>query len=435
LASEKVSHDMNAPRTAILHYTAPPIIGGVEAVMRAHAGAFVEAGYPVTLVAGRGEPEAMPPGVELVLLPELDSRHEQVLEIQAELEEGRVPARFEALTDQILRQLVGTLQPYDNVIVHNVFTKRFNLPLTAALFRLLDADSPSGAKHYIAWCHDFDWTSPRSRAKVHPGYPWDLLRTYRRDLTYAVVSQERQQMLAELLSCPLKEVRVIYNGVNTELLLGLSEEGQALIERLDLFASELALLMPVRITRAKNIEFALRVVAALKERGCQVKLILTGPPDPHDESSMDYYRSLQELRRSLGVEQEMRFVFESGPGGAKGPVEGFTVDQPVVADLYRACDVMFMPSHHEGFAMPVLEAGLVGMPVFCTAVPAAVEIGGVDVVTFSESDEPAEVASRLLAWAEDSHEHRLRRRVRERYSWEAIFRRKIQPLLHRTGDA
>jgi len=412
---------MSIPRTAILHYTAPPIIGGVEAVIQAHAQIAALAGYPVTVVAGRGEAEALASlsapstgPVDLILIPELDSRHKEVLEVQAELEEGRVPGGFEELADRIFRQLVVSLEPYDNVIVHNVFTKRFNLPLTAALFRLLDA-GVAPLTHYIAWCHDFDWTSPRSRSKVYPRYPWDLLRTYRQDLTYVVVSEERQEILAELLGRPRAEIRVVYNGVNSETMLGLSDEGEALIERLDLLA-DLTLLMPVRVTRAKNVEFALHVVAALKDRGCRPRLVLTGPPDPHDESSMDYFRSLQELRAELGVEQEMRFVFESGPGGE----EGFTIGSDVVADLYRACDVMFMPSHHEGFAMPVLEAGLVGMPVFCTAVPAAVEIGGDDVVV---------LADRLLAWAEDSPVHRLRRRVRELYTWEAIFRRRIEPLL------
>jgi glycosyltransferase involved in cell wall biosynthesis len=69
------------------------------------------------------------------------------------------------------------------------------------------------------------------------------------------------------------------------------------------------------------------------------------------------------------------------------------------------------------------------MPVFCTAVPAAVEIGGDEVVIFDEEDEPDEVAGRLLAWAEDSAVHRLRRRVSKLYTWEAIFRRCIEPLL------
>jgi mannosylglucosylglycerate synthase len=413
--------------TAILHYSAPPVIGGVEAVMLAHAETFVACGYPVTIVAGRGESDALPEGVDLVLIPELDSQHEQVLEFGPELEQGRVPAGFEEFTDLLVEKLEPVIDRFDNIIVHNVFTKRFNFPLTAALFRLLDANV---ARHCIAWCHDFDWTSPRSRPKVHEGYPWDLLRTYREDLTYVVVSKDRQQTLAGLLGCPQEEIRVVYNGVSAPTLLGLTEPGKGLVERLGLLNAELVILMPVRVTKAKNIECALRVVAALKERDCRVKLVLTGPPDPHDESSMDYFRSLQELRRELGVEQQMRFVFESGPD----PGEGYVVDYPVVADLYRASDLLFMPSHSEGFGMPILEAGLVGMPVIATSVPAAEEIGDEDVMLFEPSDEPQELAGRILDWAQNSHVHRLRQRVRQHYTWQTIFRREIEPMLQRRSE-
>ena len=48
------------PRTAILHYSAPPVVGGVEAVMLAHARTFVAAGLEVTVIAGRGEQQALP---------------------------------------------------------------------------------------------------------------------------------------------------------------------------------------------------------------------------------------------------------------------------------------------------------------------------------------------------------------------------------------
>ena len=134
-------------------------------------------------------------------------------------------------------------------------------------------------------------------------------------MTYVVVSQRRQQELAGLFGCPAEEIRVVYNGVDPQALLGLSAEGAALVERLGLLDRDLVLLMPVRVTQAKNIEYALRVVAALKARGCRPRLVLTGPPDPHDAESMAYFRSLQALRGELGVEEEMRFVFESGPTG------------------------------------------------------------------------------------------------------------------------
>jgi glycosyltransferase involved in cell wall biosynthesis len=142
---------------------------------------------------------------------------------------------------------------------------------------------------------------------------------------------------------------------------------------------------------------------------------------------MAYYGSLRALRRRLGVEEEMRFVFESGPD----PEEPYLVDAEVVGDLFRVSDLMFMPSHREGFAMPVLEAGLAGVPVVCTAVPAAVEIGGADVILFDEAEEPAALAERILDWAGVNPVHRLRRRVRQNYTWQAIFERDIEPMLKR----
>jgi glycosyltransferase involved in cell wall biosynthesis len=183
--------------------------------------------------------------------------------------------------------------------------------------------------------------------------------------------------------------------------------------------------MPVRVTQAKNIEYALRVVAALKAYDCKVKLIVTGPPDPHDADSMAYYESLRDLRRKLDVEAELRFVFESG----LDPEAGYGIESEVVGDLFRVSDMMFMPSHREGFAMPVLEAGLVGIPVVTTEVPAAVEIGGADVVLFDKNDAPELVAARILTWAQDSKVQRLQRRVSQHFTWEAIFARDIEPLL------
>jgi glycosyltransferase involved in cell wall biosynthesis len=400
----------------------------VEAVIRAHVRVFIQSGYPVTVIAGRGESTALPSGADFVLLPAMDSQHPQVAQANAMLEQGQVPPAFDGLINRLIEDLTPVLSRFDNVIIHNLFTKHFNLPLTAVLHYLLDAGK---LQRCIAWCHDFTWTSPSSRSKVHPGYPWDLLRTYRSDVTYVVVSQRRRHTLAALLGCPPERIRVIYNGVDPDALLGLSSEGCDLITRLGLLQSDLVLLMPVRVTQAENIEYALRVVAALKAHGYRPKLILTGPPDPHDARSMAYLDGLRALRRQLDVEDEMRFVFESGPN----PDEPFAIDAQMVGDLFRVCDVMFMPSHREGFGMPVLEAGLVGVPVVCTYIPAAEEIGGKDVTIFDAARDPAQVAEQILAWAEQSRVHRLRRRVRQNYTWSAIFNRDIKPLLGGKGDA
>ncbi len=402
-------------------------MGGVESVLQAQARLFLENGFEVRVVAGKAEQEALPAGAELVRIPEVDSQHPRVAQISRQLEQGRLPTAFESLA----ADLEGTLRPAlgdcDLLIVHNVFTKHFNLPLTAALFRLLDGGQLR--RRCVAWCHDFSWTSAASRPRLHDGFPWDLLRTYRQDVTYVTVSQARQGELAGLFQCPAERIRVIYNGVDPQQLLGLSVAGMELAGQLGLWDSDLNLLMPVRITRAKNIELAIGVAAALKGRGLHSRIVVTGPPDPHDAQSMAYFRELQAQRAAAGVEQEVRFVCELGAEPGVPSEEPRVVEMSVVGDLLRVSDALFLPSHREGFGMPVLEAGLAGVPVFSSdQVPAAREIGGGDVHLFSPQAAPEEVAGLIVEWLEGSREQHLRRHVRQQLRWESLFQRQVLAL-------
>ncbi len=413
-------------RIAIVHYSVAPVVGGVEAVIQAHAGLLLNAGYHVRLVAGAGSQDSLSQGVEFVDIPQLNTLNPRVVEVSQALEHGDFTEDFEPLSLSIQEALVEALAATDIVIIHNIFTKHFNLPLTAALMKLIDQGH---IQHGIAWCHDFSWTSPHSRSMVHPGYPWDLLRTYREDVIYVTVSRTRQEELAGLFKCPPDLIHVVYNGVDPIDIFSLSIESQQLIERLDLAKADLILLMPVRITQAKNIELALRVVARLKANGMQIKLVVTGPPDPHDPGDMQYYQSLLELRRQLGIEHEARFVYELGPQ----PGQGYTIDFQLLRELVRVCDVLFMPSHREGFGMPIIEAGLVGMPIFTTAIPAAQEIGRGEVMRFSHDDPAEKVADMILSWANSSPTQVLRRRIRNELTWQAIFQHDMLPLLSRKG--
>jgi glycosyltransferase involved in cell wall biosynthesis len=409
-------------RIAILHYSAPPVVGGVEAVIQAHARGLIQAGCQVTVVAGKGTRQALPEGSGFELIPEMDSQHAEILQCGRELEQGRVPASFEPLTKRLELALAPMLEPYDNIVVHNVFTKHFNLPLTTALFRLLDGGGLHGC---ITWCHDLSWTSPHSLQKVHPGYPWDYLRAYHPDVTYVAVSHYRQSELAGLLGIPLEHIKVVYDGVDPQVLLAISPQGAALIDRLGLPESDLIMLMPVRVTQAKNIEFAIQVTAALKAHGVHPVLVVTGPPDPHDPANMEYFRSLHELRRLSNLDKEVRFVYEAGPEKDL-PYE---IDSDRLGELYRFSDLLFLPSHREGFGMPVLEAGLVGLPVVSANVPAAKEIGGQEVISLPPKASASQAAQLILKLMENSNQYKLRKRVRTGYTWQAIIQRDILPLL------
>lgn len=414
---------MEAIRTAFLHYSAPPVIGGVEAVMTAHARVFLQSGYPVTFIAGEGAEEALPRGASLVLIPEISSQHPEVLAAQAELDTGRVPENFNNLREHLVDRLRPVLDGVDVLIVHNVFTKHFNLALTAALFDLIKQDVITRC---ISWGHDFTWTSPNSRGKVFPGYPWDLLRTPHPRIKQVTISEQRQKELAAMMDVSENAIAVIYNGVDLGNLLGLSAEGCELIERMNLLDADMIIVLPVRVTTAKNIELAEQVVKALKASNRRPKLVITGPPDPHSADSMAYYQSLITMRERLGVSSEVNFAYENGPDTD----EPYYLSEQVVSDLLRVSDLLLLPSHREGFGMPVLEAGLVGLPVVASdQVPAAREIGGTDVRLFKADDTPETVANMIMDVLEMNAISRLRRRTRQKFRWERIFSQQIEPLL------
>ena len=58
---------------ALLHYTAPPVVGGVKSVIQAHANLLCAHHIPVTVVAGRGDVAALPDGTAFICMPEIGS--------------------------------------------------------------------------------------------------------------------------------------------------------------------------------------------------------------------------------------------------------------------------------------------------------------------------------------------------------------------------
>jgi hypothetical protein len=83
--------------------------------------------------------------------------------------------------------------------------------------------------------------------------------------------------------------------------------------------------------------------------------------------------------------------------------------------------------------MPVLEAGLAGIPVACSESPAATEIGKPDVLVFDHQQPAATTAGQIQVWLQSSPTARLRRKVLQNFTWEAIFAREIEPLVAETA--
>lgn len=400
---------------ALLHYSVPPIVGGVESVIAHHARLMSNAGHSVRLVAARGE--SLSERIPLVMMPLADSRHERILQIKEGLDRGEVTEEFEVIRDKLAIELKKALEGVDVLIAHNVCSLNKNLALTAALHQLHQAGN---LPRLILWHHDLAWTTPRYLPELHEGYPWNLLKSDWGNLTHVVVSELRRDELSELMKIEPASIRIIPNGVNVEEFYKLEALTVSLLEKTKLLDAAPILLLPVRITPRKNIELALHTLAELKKQFPQAALVVTGPLGPHNGNNIKYFEILTSLRKQLGLEGSANFLAELH--------EGFLPDE-VIGDFYRVADALFFPSREEGFGIPLIEAAFSHLPAFCADIPPLKKLGGEDAIFFSPDEEPEKIAKMIADYFQTSLPARLAIRARNSFRWEAIYRQHIAPLL------
>lgn len=400
---------------AILHYSVPPVVGGVESVVAHHARLMNDAGHSVRLIAARGE--AMNEQVPLTRIALADSRHDRVAQVKAQLDSGEVTGDFESLRDELAQGLQSSLSGVEALIAHNVCSLNKNLALTAALHQLHTTKKLS---RLILWHHDLAWTTPRYLSELHEGYPWNLLKTDWGNMTHVAVSELRRDELAGLMNIEPASIRVIPNGVDVRQFYKLEALTHSLLEKTNLLDATPILLLPVRVTPRKNIELALNVMAELKNDFPQAALVVTGPLGPHNAANINYFEMLTDLRKQLGLEGSAHFLAELH--------EGFLPDE-VIADFFRVADALFFPSREEGFGIPLLEAAFSHLPAFCADISPLKKLGKDDAVFFSLDEKPDVVAGMIVRHFQTSLPARLAMRVRASFRWEAIYRQHVAPLL------
>jgi glycosyltransferase involved in cell wall biosynthesis len=384
----------------------------VESVLGHHARLMADAGHEVRIVAGRGE--QTDPRIPFVQVPMADSRHPDVLALKSELDAGRLPANFAKSADALAADLNEALGDADVLIAHNVCSLNKNLVLTAAVRNL------SNILQVILWHHDLAWTTPRYRHELHDGYPWEMLRQAWTDVRQVTISEMRQQELADLFQISRDEIAVVANGVDIPAFHKLEEQTRGYVRHLDLLNASPLLLLPVRITPRKNIELALQVCANLVQHFPDTKLVVTGPLGPHNPANVDYFETLKSLREELKLGNVVHFLTE---------LTDAYIPDPVISDFYHLADALFLPSLEEGFGIPILEAGLAGLPIFCSDIPPLRNLGGSNATYFSPDADPVELANRIVNHLAFDSVFRMRVRARKEFSWEGIYARKIAPLL------
>jgi len=406
----------------LLHYSCPPIVGGVEEIIRQHASLLSRYSHKVKVFAGDGGKFAG--NIDIEINPLLGSRNREVIQAHQGTVEGKSKP-LDELTEKIYEYLQGSLNAFDVLIAHNVLTMPFNLPLSAALHRI----AQEGHIPIISWNHDSPYFYPDFPKHLHLS-PWNMLKQTHPNIYYVVISESRKEMFAQLYG-GRKQLYVIPNGIDPIRFFRLDTNTVRFIQEQRLFEAEFLMVQPSRLHWRKNMELSIRVTRALHDHGLKARLLITGAHDPHEPTSLDYYYELKNLAAQLGIESDVLIMAEYAfRSGKKLPADRITI-----RDLYLISDILFLPSLQEGFGIPLLESGMIKLPVVCSSIQPFLEIGGEDVCLFDPSESPDSVAQRILEFVDGLKPHKMFRKVIRNYAWDNIYHEKLLPLLDNVIEA
>jgi len=364
-------------KIGLIHYSSPPVAGGVERVIEEHAKLFADHGHEVTVFCSRGEC--------------FDSR---VAVVNLSDDEAK-------LRELLARQSL--------VFIHNVMTMPFDLKLTEALWRL--ADELCNVC-FVAWIHDMAVCSDD-----YPSAPELLGRIHPR-MRYVAVSDLRRRQFLKLNPDAGERCGVVPNGCDPARVLGLTPEIAELAKKHALLNGGILLFHPTRLLRRKNVEFSLAVTAAIKGAGERVKLLITGAEDGHNPLSVAYEKELRGIQEQLGLRDDVVFIRDH-----------MSISDMDLASLYRMSGALLFPSQSEGFGLPIIEAALHGLSVFCQDIEPQNSLLKENVFYFPPDATPGQVASAILKQLLSSPSFRERKHVLERYAWDTIWREHLSALL------
>lgn len=400
----------------LLHYSCLPVVGGVEEVLDQQSSLLDRYSYRVKVLAGAGRVLNRDYAIEIN--PLLGSRNKHVLQAHRLLVEENDSRGIETLASEIEGYLREQFRHCDIILAHNVLTMPYNLPLTCALWKLADSESMG----IVSWGHD----SPYFYANYAPHLdhsPWTVLKKLHPKIHYVTISENRREQFLRLYG-KAHRIHVVNNGIDPASFLNLDATTVRLVEEEGLLGEDFLIFHPCRLHPRKNVELSIRVTRALRDQGVPARLLVTAALDPHEPESLDYYRKLLRLTRQLDVERNVlilgEYQFQNG--------DRISADRLTTRDFYLISDVLFLPSHEEGFGLPLLEAALTRLPIVCSKIAPFTELAKEDVCYFELQDTPAEIAAKIVGFVFEGKSHRFFRRAKSTHLWESIYRTKLVPL-------
>lgn len=265
---------------------------------------------------------------------------------------------------------------------------------------------PSRDARSIVTIHDlFFLEQPEATdAEIRRDYV-SLVRSHaqRADAILAV-SETTAADVESRLGVPRERIHVVHHGVDERFTSPRETWPQS-----DLTEEEIPSLLAVAtLDPRKNLPTLLEAISLLRERGWEGRLRIAGG------TGLDAERVGRTIER-LGLTDTVERL-------------GY-VEVSELPSLYRRARALVMPSHWEGFGLPLLEAMASGTPIVASDIPVHREVAARAAAYAPADDHEALAAAIERVWDDTDLRSRLVKEGRERvacFSWEVSARKTLE---------
>ncbi|MBQ61823.1 MAG: glycosyl transferase [Gammaproteobacteria bacterium] len=399
-------------KICLVGYRCNPYSGGQGIYIHYLSKALVEAGHKVDVISGQPYPQ-LDERVNLIKLPSLnlfEPKYHHALELR--------PRHLLSFTDffEWFSMLTGGFpEPYtfgrrlvqyferedpDYDIVHDnqslcygvLQLQEKGIPVVTTIHHPITSDLAIALKNTRSW-----------RVKILI-WRWHWFLNMQKKVVpqldhLTTVSKASRRDIADAFSISTKKIKVIHNGIDTEVFKPLPEIKKKSFRIMATASADIPL---------KGLDYLLKAVALLVPDHPQLELMVLGKLKEDGET--------KKLIGKLSIEKHLHFV------------SGVTTQELV--ELYAEATLVVVPSIYEGFGLPAGEAMACGLPVISTdggALPEVVGNSGI-IVPVQNEQAIAEAIRKLLADPEKQEQlsRKARARIVELFSWQGAAQELVE---------
>lgn len=229
----------------------------------------------------------------------------------------------------------------DVLVVQNALCIPMHIPLGVALTHFIaETGIPTIAHH-----HDFYWERTRFSVNSVRDFLDMAFPPALPSMQHVTINSHAQEQLALRTGAPSLLVPNVLDFENPPAEP--DEYAKEFRADLGFEPDDFLVLQPTRVVPRKGIEFAIELVAQLKNPKC--KLVVS---HESGDEGLDYLNSLREMAERMSV--DLRFV-HTAIGHHRG-INGEGRKIYTLEDVYSQCDLITYPSLYEGFGNALLES-------------------------------------------------------------------------------